>query len=267
MARIISFLLLLFMWLPAAKASGPEEVEGLKAAFEEEVGRAVPNDAYREMAEREILRFAADSADFSRPQYAVFVDRNPVSQVGSVAYVDLASKRVVIIGVFSVSTGNPHRRGFFETPVGVFKNSPENMNYRALGTKNSKGWRGQDRFCCASAIRRNSQASILSSATPVPRREALNAGRKILGHLGALFVSDFFQPETSVEADGRVVDILRAVLLNNEIILYIITPTICVFPQVGECVSKKWKRKNTTTMAKFSSSDSAASVRELCPLS
>lgn len=142
MTRIVSFLLLLFMWLPAVKASGPEEVERLKAAFEEEVGRAVPDDAYRGMAEYEILRLASGNADFSKPQYAVFVDRNPVSQVGSVAYVDLASKRVVIIGVFSVSTGNPHRRGFFETPVGVFKNSPENMNYRALGTKNSKGWRG-----------------------------------------------------------------------------------------------------------------------------
>jgi len=142
MIRAISLFLLLFAWFPAARAFLPEEVESLKTAFEKEVDRAVPGNAYQKLAEREIFRLIEGNRDFSSPQYVVFVDRNPDSQIGSIVYIDPDAKRVIIIGVFPVSTGNPHRRGFFETPAGIFRNSPENMDYRALGTKNSKGWRG-----------------------------------------------------------------------------------------------------------------------------
>lgn len=41
-----------------------------------------------------------------------------------------------------ISSGNGKRKGFFITPTGVFKNSPDFIGYRALGTKNVKGWRG-----------------------------------------------------------------------------------------------------------------------------
>ncbi len=40
------------------------------------------------------------------------------------------------------STGNSARLGHYLTPIGVFRNVPSNMNYRALGTKNKRGWRG-----------------------------------------------------------------------------------------------------------------------------
>lgn len=142
MIRIISLFLLFSACFPTTASSMPEEVEKLKLAFGEEVSHAVHGDIHQKTVEQEVFRLVSGKKSFFNPQYAVFIDRNPGSQTGSVVYVDLAAKRVVIIGVFPVSTGNPHRRGHFETPVGIFQNSPENMNYRALGTKNSKGWRG-----------------------------------------------------------------------------------------------------------------------------
>ncbi|HUX35965.1 MAG TPA: L,D-transpeptidase family protein [Candidatus Paceibacterota bacterium] len=142
MIRVISFFLLFFPWFSSANASLPAEVQMLKTAFEKEVARTVPNDAYKKFTKVEIRKFIKGNPDFSSPQYAIFVDRNPGVQTGSVVYINPAANRITIIGVFPVSTGNPHRRGFFETPEGVFRNSPEIMDYRALGTKNSKGWRG-----------------------------------------------------------------------------------------------------------------------------
>ncbi len=171
----IALSLLLYASLTAAWAAPPEEVQTLVAAFEKEVGAGMASAAYRETAEREVLNLAGKNKDFSTPQYAVFVDRNPAVQTGSIVYVDVAAKNVVVIGVFPVSTGNSHRRGFFETPVGVFRNSAENMNYRALGTKKQQGLagaRGQELAGMGFRLARNETPFRL--AVPDPPVDACN---------------------------------------------------------------------------------------------
>lgn len=90
--------------------------------------------------ETQLLTHAGDAITSS--QYFLLVDRNPEKQVVLLAFLDSVSREMVIVGASKTSTGNPKRRGFYETPVGVFKNAPANMSYRALGTKNDKGWRG-----------------------------------------------------------------------------------------------------------------------------
>jgi len=120
----------------------PDEVLKLSAAFKEEVDTNAISDSYRKTVESEIFRIMNGARAFSKQQYLVFVDRNPAVQTGSIVYLDPETKHIIIVGVFYVSTGNPYRRGHFETPLGIFKNSPENMSYRALGTKGSNGWRG-----------------------------------------------------------------------------------------------------------------------------
>ena len=50
--------------------------------------------------------------------------------------------KISIIGADKVSTGNPKRKGHFQTPAGIFANTVSNFSYRAEGTKNKKGWRG-----------------------------------------------------------------------------------------------------------------------------
>ena len=79
---------------------------------------------------------------FESSQFFLLVDRNPNSQTISLAFFDANEKMVTILGTEKTSTGKPSRIGSYETPVGIFQNNPKNMSYRALGTKNSKGWRG-----------------------------------------------------------------------------------------------------------------------------
>ena len=75
-------------------------------------------------------------------KYFVYVDRNPAKQLIFICFFDSFCKNVNIIGADIVSTGNPVRKGHFLTPVGVFENTVKNFGYRALGTKNDKGWKG-----------------------------------------------------------------------------------------------------------------------------
>ncbi|MFZ6655015.1 L,D-transpeptidase [Undibacterium sp. TJN19] len=76
------------------------------------------------------------------PQFIVLVDRNPKVQAAMLFWLD--SEGVPqLIGASPVSTGRA-ATGFehFETPVGVFSHSITNLDYRAEGSKNSKGIRG-----------------------------------------------------------------------------------------------------------------------------
>jgi hypothetical protein len=72
----------------------------------------------------------------------LFVDRNPNVQLATLLFVNPIKNEIIFVGSDKVSTGNPNRAGHFATPLGLRKNSPEYFSYRALGTKNSKGWRG-----------------------------------------------------------------------------------------------------------------------------
>ncbi|PIV13336.1 hypothetical protein COY65_00765 [Candidatus Jorgensenbacteria bacterium CG_4_10_14_0_8_um_filter_39_13] len=79
-------------------------------------------------------------------QYFVYVDRNFKKQFIFVCFFDSKNKKAIEIGRDRVSTGKPDKgKDYFLTPIGIFKNSLDNFSYRALGIKNSRGWRGLGR--------------------------------------------------------------------------------------------------------------------------
>ncbi|MDP2703842.1 MAG: L,D-transpeptidase [bacterium] len=116
-----------------------------RAAFVNEVGGISFDSTYGErIACQAELLIHEDQLKFDSSQFFLLVDRNPDAQIAFLAFYDREEeeRKVVLLGADKISTGNPKRRGYFETPVGVFENSPSNFSYRALGTKNSHGWRG-----------------------------------------------------------------------------------------------------------------------------
>jgi len=123
-------------------ASQADVLRDVQAAFEREVGGIGVDAIYREKLILQSGRVVRQSQRFDSSQFFLLVDRNHSVQRAFLAFYDSAEGKVILVGGERTSTGNPARRGFFETPTGIFENKPANMSYRALGTKNSKGWRG-----------------------------------------------------------------------------------------------------------------------------
>lgn len=124
-------------------ANQADMLRGAQMTFEHEVGGIVLDPSYREKLVRQTEDLVRQSqARFDSSQFFLLVDRNHSEQKAFLAFYDVAGGKITIVGGDKASTGNPARRGHFETPVGVFENKPANMSYRALGTKNSHGWRG-----------------------------------------------------------------------------------------------------------------------------
>ncbi len=76
-----------------------------------------------------------------RPQLVVVVDRNPRSQSLCVLLTQRDTPWQPITGS-RVSTGQAGRRGYFLTPTGVFRHTPDVLDYRAEGTFNENHIRG-----------------------------------------------------------------------------------------------------------------------------
>jgi hypothetical protein len=76
-----------------------------------------------------------------QPQYVVVVDRNPNVQA-LLLYWRSGHGEFRLIGASPVSTGRPGSFEHFETPLGVFNHSTDNLDFRAEGTRNSEGIRG-----------------------------------------------------------------------------------------------------------------------------
>jgi len=74
-------------------------------------------------------------------QYVLVVDRAPAVQVSLLYWTD-GGTDFRLIGAAPVSTGRIGQFDHFLTPTGVFRHSVDNPDYRALGTRNSKGVRG-----------------------------------------------------------------------------------------------------------------------------
>lgn len=74
-------------------------------------------------------------------QYILLVDRNPKVQISILFWLDQEGQ-YQFIGASPVSTGRSLGFEHFETPVGVYAHSLANLDYRAEGSKNSKGVRG-----------------------------------------------------------------------------------------------------------------------------
>lgn len=123
----------------AAAALEPEATE-LALAFRAEVNRRL------EVPERDLPRYAllldqaASAAGITTlgPQLFVLVDRNPQVQAAMVLWKS-ADGSLQLIGASPASTGRPGRYEYFETPLGLFRHHPGNMDFRAEGTRNDNG--------------------------------------------------------------------------------------------------------------------------------
>lgn len=125
--------------------SQDEEVKFIKSEFKKMVGgNLLYSDEYLQLIFTDIARMIKNALRdfFDESQFFVYIDRNFQRQMIVLCFFDMYSKQIEIIGTDKVSTGNPNRKGHFITPVGFFKNTTEHFGYRALGTKNDKGWRG-----------------------------------------------------------------------------------------------------------------------------
>jgi hypothetical protein len=74
-------------------------------------------------------------------QIVVLVDRSAKLQALLLFHVD-ANLTTELIGATPVSTGRVGEFDHFETPIGVFEHTIDNMDFRAEGTKNEFGIRG-----------------------------------------------------------------------------------------------------------------------------
>jgi hypothetical protein len=103
-----------------------------------------PSQSYLEGVRADALaRLSGNDLDLSVSQYFVYADRNPAIQVIFFAFYDSRARTVRLLGADLFSSGKLREgEDSFLTPVGVFENLPANWGYRALGTKNDKGWRG-----------------------------------------------------------------------------------------------------------------------------
>lgn len=121
----------------------PDEVKAIKQKFIEKNGTVeIDTDYEKTLTEKAKEKLFSNVFDIpTSSQYFLLVDRNPKAQIATLSFFDAEDKSINIIVAEKVSTGNPKKIGYYETPVGVFKNLPDNMSYRALGTKNKKGWR------------------------------------------------------------------------------------------------------------------------------
>lgn len=141
---MVKIVVVLFIILPSMLLAENEhaEINYLQKQFLQRVGGIPLTDEYKRVVFSRVNVALNLDPVIKSPQYVLFVDRNPFVQLAVLIFVDPLDDRLTIIGADKVSTGNSARRGHFVTPLGFIENLPENMSYRALGTKNSRGWRG-----------------------------------------------------------------------------------------------------------------------------
>ncbi len=139
------FLVTLFLFsveIGMTEVSEPE-VKKLQAEFEKIVeSKLTLEEGYLRLVLEDAIGKILNIKENGQSQYFIYVDRNPEKQIILVCFFDSVLKNITVIGADKIFTGNQNRRGYFITPVGVFEHTIKNGSYRALGTKNNKGWRG-----------------------------------------------------------------------------------------------------------------------------
>ncbi len=141
--KTLVMILTVLLWITAPNklllAALPDE---LKSVFTNKVSNLSVEKEYSNWAKQTSFDILYSLEYGLKKQYFVFVDRNPDNQLIMVGLFDPEKMAVEIIGWDKVSTGNPDRRGHFETPTGVFLHSTNIIGWRALGTPNEQGLRG-----------------------------------------------------------------------------------------------------------------------------
>lgn len=130
--------------LDPLKASQGAAQSSLSAAFSKEVDRRleVPREAQEDYGQRlEKALSEAGHPDVSG-EYVILVDRNALVQALFLYWRGSPRAKWQLVGASQVSTGMPGSFEHFITPVGVFLHTPDNMDYRAEGTRNENGIRG-----------------------------------------------------------------------------------------------------------------------------
>jgi len=122
----------------------PEEVVKIRTIFNETINNKVTVDVeyLNQISQDAVRKFLSLDKEVKRSQYFLYVDRNPSQQIALVGFFNAMNSSVIVIGLDKISSGNEKKKGSFITPTGAFKNSPDFISYRALGTKNAEGWRG-----------------------------------------------------------------------------------------------------------------------------
>ncbi len=120
-----------------------ETPDDLAGAFETEVQQRLAPPADEAMRYGQLLNDSLSQAQLriNDAQIVVLVDRNPKLQALFIFFID-ATSNPKLIGTAPVSTGRIGTFDYFETPVGVFDHSINNLDFRAEGTKNEFGIRG-----------------------------------------------------------------------------------------------------------------------------
>lgn len=135
-------LLALLTWIPAP-ASPPGTPAEMALQFRSEVDKRLDVPAaevrlYTQLTEAALNRAGVVPAG---AQYLAVVDRNPNIQALFVFWRSTEGDYVAI-GASPVSTGRPGSFDHFETPLGVFAHTLDNLDFRAEGTRNENGIRG-----------------------------------------------------------------------------------------------------------------------------
>lgn len=122
-----------------------QEAEKITAQLKKSVPNAIIYSAQRNkkwvaLAQEEMER---KGPPVKRAQLLIVVDRNPkVQELCLVLALPKGQGEWKALGGGKVSTGNTGRKLYYITPTGVFYNTVERIGYRALGTKNKNGIRG-----------------------------------------------------------------------------------------------------------------------------
>jgi hypothetical protein len=128
---------------PLSSAQADAELLRLRAAFADEVPRAIPPDSGSDKLWIEGAReaFTGSTKTIDRPQLLVVVDSNPRVQELRIIMARPEDPWQVI-GGSKVSTGQAGRRDYYITPTGVFPHADDILDYRAEGTFNDNHIRG-----------------------------------------------------------------------------------------------------------------------------
>jgi len=132
--------LLLLTVLPVQAETSPLE---MAIFFETMVDKrlTLPDAEHHHYAQLIVDALAQAHATIQRDQYLVMVDRSPLVHTVFLYWAPVDGMPL-LIGASPTSTGRPGRFDYFETPLGVFEHTVDNLDFRAEGTKNENGIRG-----------------------------------------------------------------------------------------------------------------------------
>jgi hypothetical protein len=133
---------------PAPPALTPAEIGSalarLHTAMSQQVGALLGLSPARSATLENHARamLAETGATIDAPQLVIVVDRAPAAQILAVMLARPGADPWSPIGAAHVSTGQPHRKDYYITPIGVFAHTDAILDFRAQGTFNDHHVRG-----------------------------------------------------------------------------------------------------------------------------